>query len=66
LVLALTRYNEIYNFKDSPFDHAFAAVLNARKTLEAGFTSGARRGLGPVLAVDLRNSINEGYLSGSS
>jgi imidazolonepropionase-like amidohydrolase len=30
------RYNEIYNFKDSPFDHAFAAVLNARKTLEAG------------------------------
>ncbi|MGH9554024.1 MAG: amidohydrolase family protein, partial [Terriglobales bacterium] len=22
------RYNEIYSFKDSPFDHAFAAVLN--------------------------------------
>ena len=33
------RYNEIYNFKDTPFSHAFAAVGNARKTLEAGFTS---------------------------
>src|SRR5262249_42205702 len=33
------RYNEIYNFKDTPFDHAFAAVVHARKTLEAGFTS---------------------------
>ena len=29
------RYNEIYDFKDTPFDSAFAGVLNARKTLEA-------------------------------
>ena len=54
------RYNEIYNFKDTPFDHAFAAVLNARKTLEAGFTSVRDVGSDPFLAVDLRNSINEG------
>mgnify|MGYP001793780641 CR=1 FL=1 len=58
------RYNEIYSFKDSPFDHAFSAVLNARKTLEAGFTSVRDVGSDPFLAVDLRNSINEGYLVG--
>ena len=58
------RYNEIYNFKDTPFDHAFSAVVNARKTLEAGFTSVRDVGSGPFLAVDLRNSINEGYLVG--
>ena len=58
------RYNEIYNFKDTPFDHAFVAVLNARKTLEAGFTSVRDVGSDPFLAVDLRNSINEGLLVG--
>jgi imidazolonepropionase-like amidohydrolase len=58
------RYNELYNFKDTPFDHAFAGVINARKTLEAGFTSVRDVGSDPFLAVDLRNSINEGYLVG--
>src|SRR5882757_3080004 len=58
------RYNEIYRFKDTPFSHAFAAVLNARKTLEAGFTSVRDVGSDPFLAVDLRNSINEGFLVG--
>jgi imidazolonepropionase-like amidohydrolase len=58
------RYNEIYNFKDTPFDSAFAAVLNARKTLEAGFTSVRDVGSEPFLAVDLRNSINDGFLVG--
>ena len=58
------RYNEIYNFKDTPFDSAFAGVVNARKTLEAGFTSVRDVGSAPFLAVDLRNSINEGYLVG--
>jgi imidazolonepropionase-like amidohydrolase len=47
------RYNEIYRFKDTPFSHAFAAVLNARKTLEAGFTSVRDVGSAPFLAVDL-------------
>src|SRR6478672_8095337 len=58
------RYDEIYNFKDTPFQSAFAAVVNARKTLEAGFTSVRDVGSLPFLAVDLRNSINEGYLVG--
>ncbi|MBZ5505235.1 MAG: amidohydrolase family protein [Acidobacteriia bacterium] len=58
------RYDEIYNFKDTPFQHAFAAVINARKTLEAGFTSVRDVGSEPFLAVDLRNSINEGLIPG--
>ena len=58
------RYDEIYDFKDTPFDSAFAAVINARKTLEAGFTSVRDVGSPPFLAVDLRNSINEGFLVG--
>jgi imidazolonepropionase-like amidohydrolase len=58
------RYNEIYEFKDTPFSHAFAAVVHARKTLEAGFTSIRDVGSPPFLAVDLRNSINEGLVPG--
>jgi imidazolonepropionase-like amidohydrolase len=58
------RYDEIYNFKDTPFQSAFAAVINARKTLEAGFTSVRDVGSLPFLAVDLRNSINEGLIPG--
>jgi len=58
------RYNEIYRFKDTPFDHAFFAVVNARKTLEAGFTSVRDVGSPPFLAVDLRNTINEGLIPG--
>jgi len=58
------RYDEIYNFKDTPFQSAFAAVINARKTLEAGFTSVRDVGSLPFLAVDLRNSINEGFIPG--
>jgi imidazolonepropionase-like amidohydrolase len=58
------RYDEIYKFKDTPFDHAFFAVVNARKTLEAGFTSVRDVGSPPFLAVDLRNTINEGLIPG--
>jgi imidazolonepropionase-like amidohydrolase len=58
------RYNEINRFKDTPFDHAFFAVVNARKTLEAGFTSVRDVGSPPFLAVDLRNNINEGLIPG--
>jgi imidazolonepropionase-like amidohydrolase len=58
------RYNEIYKFKDTPLDHAFYAVVNARKTLEAGFTSVRDVGSPPFLAVDLRNTINEGFIPG--
>jgi imidazolonepropionase-like amidohydrolase len=58
------RYDEIYKFKDTPFQSAFAAVVHARKTLEAGFTTVRDVGSRPFLAVDLRNSINEGLVPG--
>src|SRR5215471_13957897 len=58
------RYNPIYRFRDTPFDHAFYAVVNARKTLEAGFTAVRDVGSPPFLAVDLRNTINEGFIPG--
>ncbi len=58
------RYDEIYSFKDTPFSHAFAAVIHARKTLEAGFTTVRDVGSKPFLAVDLRNFINEGMSPG--
>jgi imidazolonepropionase-like amidohydrolase len=58
------RFDEILRFKDSPFQNAFAAVLNAKKTLEAGFTTVRDLGGKPFLAVDLRESINEGFLVG--
>ena len=58
------RYNEIYKFKDSPFTEAFFAVGNARRTLEAGFTTVRDVGSKPFLAVDLRNSIAEGFTVG--
>ncbi len=58
------RYSEINRFKDTPFDHAFWATVNARKTLEAGFTSVRDVGSPPFLAVDLRNQINEGFIPG--
>jgi imidazolonepropionase-like amidohydrolase len=58
------RYNEIYHFKDTPFTHAFFAVGNARKTLDAGFTTVRDVGSPPFLAVDLRNSITDGFTAG--
>ena len=58
------RYDEIYKFKDTPFHSAFAAVKNAEITVKAGFTTIRDLGGKPFLAVDLRNSINEGFLVG--
>jgi imidazolonepropionase-like amidohydrolase len=58
------RYDEIYHFKNTPFLSAFAATVNARKTLEAGFTTVRDVGSLPFLAVDLRDSINEGLIPG--
>ncbi len=58
------RYDEIYNFKDTPFDSAFAGVVNARKTISAGFTTIRDVGSLPFLAVDLRNSIDSGFVPG--
>ncbi|HEX3727937.1 MAG TPA: amidohydrolase family protein [Pirellulales bacterium] len=58
------RYDDIYRFKNTPYHSAFAAVLHARKTLEAGFTSVRDVGSRPFLAVDLREAVNEGFLVG--
>ncbi len=58
------RYDEIYNFKDTPFNSALAGVVNSKRTLEAGFTTVRDVGSLPFLAVDLRNSINEGFIPG--
>ena len=58
------RYEEIDHFKDSPFDSAIAGVVNARKTLEAGFTTVRDVGSLPFLAVDLRKNIDSGFIPG--
>ena len=58
------KYAEISAFTDTPFDSAIAGVVNARKTLDAGFTSVRDVGSLPFLAVDLRNNINAGYIPG--
>ena len=58
------RYNEIYKFKDTPFTLAYFSVGNARRTLEAGFTTVRDVGSPPFMAVDLRNAINDGFIVG--
>src|SRR4029077_20264338 len=58
------RYDEIAKFKDTPFHKAFAAVKHAKITLEAGFTTVRDLGGPPVLAADLRTSIDEGFVPG--
>lgn len=58
------RYEEIDEFKDSSFDSAIAGVVNAKKTLEAGFTTVRDVGSLPFLAVDLRNNIRAGFIPG--
>jgi imidazolonepropionase-like amidohydrolase len=58
------QYEEIDKFKDSPFDSAIAGVVNARKTLEAGFTTVRDVGSLPFLAVDLRKNIDAGFIPG--
>ena len=58
------RYDEVLKFKDTPFHRAFAAVKHAKITLEAGFTSIRDVGGSPFLAVDLRESIAEGFIPG--
>jgi imidazolonepropionase-like amidohydrolase len=58
------RYDPIWDFKSTPFDSAIAGVVNAKKTLEAGFTSVRDVGSLPFLAVDLRNNIDAGFIPG--
>src|SRR5438477_4182828 len=53
-------FEDIYAFKDSMPEHAMVAVVHARRTLEAGFTSVRDVGSLPFLAVDLKRLIDEG------
>jgi imidazolonepropionase-like amidohydrolase len=57
-------YQEISDFKDTPFDSAIVGVVNARKTLDAGFTTVRDVGSMPFLAVDLRKNIDAGLIPG--
>jgi imidazolonepropionase-like amidohydrolase len=58
------KYDPIYAFRESPFFDAFSAVVNARTTLLAGFTTIRDVGSAPFLAVDLRRSIDDGFVPG--
>ncbi|HEY6376457.1 MAG TPA: amidohydrolase family protein [Edaphobacter sp.] len=58
------KYDPINSFKSTPFTHAYASVVNAQRTLNAGFTTVRDVGSRPFMAVDLRNAINEGLIPG--
>lgn len=58
------RYDEVLKFKDTPFHRAFAAVKHAKMTLEAGFTTVRDLGGPAFLAVDLKGSIDDGFIPG--
>ncbi len=64
LTVRADSYEQINSFTRTPFDAAIAGVVNARKTLEAGFTTVRDVGSIAFLAVDLRNNINSGYIPG--
>src|ERR1039458_8639648 len=57
-------YDEILSFTKSPYDAAIAGVVNAKKTLEAGFTTVRDVGSPAFLAVDLRKNIDSGFIPG--
>jgi imidazolonepropionase-like amidohydrolase len=58
------KYDPINSFKETPFTSAYSSVVNAQRTLNAGFTTVRDVGSLPFMAVDLRNSINEGLIPG--
>ncbi len=58
------RYDPIHSFEESTFDAAIAGVVNARTTLNAGFTTVRDVGSPPFLAVDLRKNIDAGFIPG--
>jgi len=58
------QYDPITEVKLTPFDFGFYAVVNANRTLQAGFTSVRDVSSPPFLAVDLRRTIDEGFIPG--
>ncbi|UWZ82553.1 Xaa-Pro dipeptidase [Occallatibacter riparius] len=58
------KYDPINEVKQTPFTNGFNGVVNAAKTLQAGFTSVRDVGSSPFFAVDLRRYIDEGFIPG--
>lgn len=58
------KYDPINQVKETPFVGGFNGVVNASKTLMAGFTSVRDVGSSPFFAVDLRRAIDSGYIPG--
>jgi imidazolonepropionase-like amidohydrolase len=58
------RYDPIWDVRTTPFMGGFNGVVNASRTLQAGFTGVRDVGSQPFFAVDLRNAINEGQFPG--
>ena len=57
-------YDPIWDVKETPFDGGFNGVVNANRTLMAGFTSVRDVGSQPFFAVDLRKAIDAGDFPG--
>jgi imidazolonepropionase-like amidohydrolase len=57
-------YDPIWGVRETPFTGGFNGVVNANKTLQAGFTSVRDVGSQPFFAVDLRRAIDEGLFPG--
>jgi len=51
-------------FRRSPIDHAISGTVNARRTLEAGFTTVRNLASPEFTDVSLRNAINRGEIPG--
>jgi len=58
------QYDPINEVKATPFMRGFNGVVNANKTLLAGFTGVRDVGSQPFFAVDLRRAIDSGYIPG--
>jgi imidazolonepropionase-like amidohydrolase len=58
------QYDPIWDVRRTPFMGGFNGVVNANKTLQAGFTSVRDLGSQPFFAVDLRRAIDEGLFPG--
>ncbi len=58
------QYDPINEVKFTPFQGGFNGVVNAKKTLLAGFTGVRDVGSQPFFAVDLRRAIDLGYVPG--
>jgi imidazolonepropionase-like amidohydrolase len=58
------QYDPINEVRETPFMGGFNGVVNANKTLLAGFTSVRDVGSQPFFAVDLRKAIDSGFIPG--